>query len=340
MCREIHTPPIARIKWNQIAMSPRSRQGVLLMNALHPTLVILAAGMGRRYGGLKQIERFGPGGETILDYSIFDALRAGFRRILCVIRREMEEDFGRLVVGRLPADLDLALCFQDLHDLPEPFVCPAGRTRPWGTGHAVLALRDQVSGPFAVINADDFYGCRAFELLAGFLSGTPRSATPEQALVGFELCKTLSRFGPVSRAICKIDARGYLENLTEFRGIVATEQGPGIEASDGSWRILPVDTIASLNLFGFFPAILEELKQQFRSFLSKHGEDTETEFFLSDALGVLVRRGGAEIRVLTSPQNWFGVTHVEDREPAICAIDELVKGGVYPPVLWPRNPLG
>jgi NDP-sugar pyrophosphorylase family protein len=287
-----------------------------------PTLLVLAAGMGSRYGGLKQIDPVGPSGETVLDYAVFDAIRAGFGRVVFVVRREFEESFRSAVTAKYAGRIAVDLVHQSLDDLPQGFDVPAGREKPWGTGHAVWCAREAISGPFAVINADDFYGSRSFTGLAAFLA---RATGSGFAIVGFSLANTLSENGTVSRGVCEVRA-GRLSSITEQRAIARGDVGPG--------RRFSGDEIVSMNLWGFTPAVFEGLDTALRAFLASSGSDPKAEFYLPAAVSGLISRGAATVDVIPSTDSWFGITYREDRPHVAEAIRSLVATGKYPPRLF------
>lgn len=288
-------------------------------------LVILAAGMGSRYGGLKQVDPMGPAGETVLDYAVFDARRAGFQRVVFVIRRDFEVIFREQVGARCARILDVDYAFQELTDLPpwgaSPRSLGAERQKPWGTGHAVWCARRQVADPFAVINADDFYGEDSFRQLAGFL----RKAGPAHryAMVGFRLDQTLSEHGAVSRGVAVVRG-GKLAGLDERTGIQPADVGTGAYRGD---------EIVSMNCWGFTPAVFAQLEAKFADFLRTRGTDPKAEFYLPAAISALVAGGEAEVEVLPTQARWFGVTYREDRPRVVAAIDGLIRSGAYPPAL-------
>jgi UTP-glucose-1-phosphate uridylyltransferase len=288
---------------------------------MRPALVVLAAGIGRRYGRYKQIEAVGPGGSTLVEYTIFDALRAGFGRSVFVIRRDLEDAIREAVGRRLEARIDVSYVFQDI---------PAGREKPWGTGDAVLAAGSVVSEPFAVANADDFYGAESFRKLATLLRGAPPTAA-EWTIVGFRLGSTLSAHGPVARAVCETSAAGDLRRITEVTGM--REIDGVIRAEDG--RSFRGDERVSMNLWGFTPAIFAGLRTCFDSFLAERGRDPEAEFRLPDAVGTLVARQDARVQVLDTASPWFGLTHAADATAVAEFLRELTARGEYAQGLWP-----
>lgn len=296
-----------------------------------PTLVVLAAGMGSRYGGLKQIDPVGPSGEAILDYSVFDALRAGFSRVVFVIRRDIEDAFRASVGARFERHVDVGYAFQQLDDLPAGVTVPAGRTKPWGTAHAILAARLAVRTPFAVINADDFYGAEGYRLLAAHLMCDPRA---DHAMVGFVLRNTLSEFGSVARGICTVSPEGLLESVTETTGIEPDGAHAKAVQGEGPAQRLTGDEIVSMNMWGFQPHIFDDLLSYFRVFLRHRAADPKAECYLPAAVTAAIDAGRAHVRVLRSSDAWFGVTYREDRPRVIQSLRELIAAGHYPEQLW------
>lgn len=290
----------------------------------------MAAGMGHRFGGLKQMAAMGPSGETLLDYSVFDALRAGFTRAVFVIRREMEENFRTLAETRFGRRIAYDLAFQELAELPVGYALPAGRTKPWGTTHAVLAAAKLIDGPCAVINADDFYGAASYQALAEDW----RSGSRVAALVGFTLRQTLSDHGSVSRALCTTDAAGMLEEIVEQTQIERTGHGAITRNADGSTRPLTGDETASLNMWGFPAEIFPLLAESFTRFLAGHAADLKAECYLPNSVHELITRGRMKVRVLHTDSTWFGVTYKEDLEKVRANLRKLVDDGVYPENLW------
>jgi hypothetical protein len=289
-----------------------------------PAVLVMAAGMGSRYGGLKQIDPVGPSGETLLDYSLFDARRAGFGRIVFVIRRDIEAAFRGAVGRRYEGRAEVVYAFQSLDDLPAGFGVPPGRTKPWGTGQAVLAGESAIPGPFAVVNADDFYGRASYAALHAFLAGRPPADV--HALVAFRLDRTLSPHGPVARGLCDVGGDGSLRVVQEITGL--ERDGEGVIRSGP--RTFRGDEPMSLNLWGFGPSIFDRLREGFRAFLSDHGEEEKAEFYLPDAVGQLIRAGTARVRVLETPSPWFGMTHRADQKAVSESLRALVAAGEYP----------
>jgi len=301
---------------------------------MKPTLVILAAGMGSRYGGLKQLESVGPGGETIMDYSIYDALRAGFGQAVFVIRDDMKDAFRETIGRRYERHIPVAYAFQRLEDLPAGYTVPAGREKPWGTGQAVLAAAGRVNEPFAVVNADDFYGANSFAALGRFLQEDDTGDVPTYAMVGFTLRETLSESGTVNRGCCRCTPDGWLEEITEIANIEAHGSDARYVDGAGNEHVLSGDTRVSMNTWGFRPVFLENLRAQFERFLEQNGTSSTAEFYLPTGVQQLMRAGRARVRVLPTPDRWVGVTHKEDQPRVIRMIGELVSRGDYPLKLW------
>jgi UTP-glucose-1-phosphate uridylyltransferase len=295
-----------------------------------PTLLVLAAGIGSRYGGLKQIDPIGPGGESIIDYSVFDALRAGFRKLVFVIRREIEQPFKQFIGGRFEKRMAVEYVFQELDKLPPGFSVPANRQKPWGTGHAVLMGAEVIREPFAAINADDFYGAHSFQLLGRHLA----SGSPDYAMVGFVLRNTLSEFGSVARGVCETSADGYLHSVVELTRIERDGAAAKYTGAAGQAHRLTGEEVVSLNLWGFTPSIFEHLRRELVSFLKQHGQNDKAEFFIPTVVNTLVSAGEARLRVLRTPDSWFGVTYREDRPRVIESVRELIRRGDYPERLW------
>lgn len=291
---------------------------------MKPTLVILAAGIGSRYGGLKQMDPVGPSGEFIIDYSAYDAIRAGFDRILFVIRRELADEFKRTIGARVGEHAAVDYAYQELDCLPDGFAVPPARKKPWGTGHALLVCRELVRGPFAVINADDFYGRASFEKLAGFLDDTADDET-RSCLVGFPLRVTMSAHGAVSRAVCEVED-GRLRNIVEHTRIEQED----VSASGK----LSGDELVSTNIWGLKPSFFGRLNAGFRTFLREWPGLADAEFFLPSAIDTLIKSGEMTVEVLESPGPWYGITHPEDRPDLVAALQSLVEAGEYPPDLW------
>ncbi len=297
-----------------------------------PTLVILAAGMGSRYGGLKQIDAMGPNGEAVIDYSVFDAIRAGFGKVVFVIRRDFDEAFRSFVDARFGKAIPVEYVYQQLDDLPEGFSVPEGREKPWGTNHAVLTAAKVVKEPFAAINADDFYGRDAYRKLADFLTGT--ASEGRYCMVGFQLKNTLSDFGTVSRGLCTTDAGGKLLSVRELTKIAGTPEGAENHAPDGSVQKLTGEEFVSMNMWGFAPDYLERSREHFIAFLETQGSELKSEWYIPTVVDDLIREGKATVDVLGTTSSWFGVTYQEDKPHVMASIQSLIAAGEYPERLW------
>jgi hypothetical protein len=295
-----------------------------------PALVVLAAGIGSRYGGLKQVDPVGPSGETIMDYSIYDALRAGFARLVFVIRRDIENAFRQTIGARFDQRVAVDYVFQELDKLPAPFAPPPNRRKPWGTGHAILMAQEAVREPFGVINADDFYGRHSFELLARHL----QSASRDYAMVGFVLRNTLSEFGFVARGVCRTTPDDFLEDVVELTRI--EREGDAVKYTDPAGKVhsLTGAETVSLNMWGFSPTILTHLRRELVVFLEAQGQDEKAEFFIPTVVNTLVSRGEERLKVLRTPDSWFGITYRQDRPRVIEDIRRLIAQGDYPDRLW------
>ncbi len=300
-----------------------------------PTLVVLAAGMGSRFGGLKQMTPLGPGGETLLDYSVFDAKRAGFGRVVFVIRRDFAEQFEQSVAARFAHALDVALVFQEMSDLPAGFTVPADRQKPWGTGHATLAARHVVKEPFAVINADDFYGRDSFATLAGFLRQPGLSAAPCRAcMVGFTMKNTLSEHGKVARGVCRVSGDGLLESVEELTDLFPTPTGAENRPAEGDVRAFTGEEPVSMNMWGFAPELFPAFEEGFGEFLATNAISAKAEYYIPAALDRLIQAGRETCRVLRSDASWFGVTYPDDAALVREALAAEHAAGTYPARLW------
>ena len=297
------------------------------------SLVILAAGIGHRYGGLKQVDPVGPSGEIVVDYSVFDAMRAGFDRVVFVIRREIEPDFRSTIGARIASRLPVRYVYQELADLPAPFTPPADRKRPWGTGHAVLAARAAVDGPFAAINADDFYGAASYRLLADGLRRCSLG-NARYCMVAFVLRNTLSEHGSVARGICQVTDAGLLGSVVERTRIEKQGDGARAPLEDGSALTLTGDEPVSMNMWGFTATVFGFLEEGFARFLARSGRDLKAEFFVPSVVDELIRERRATVDVLTTPEQWAGVTYPQDKPAVVEHIRKLIAAGVYPPRLW------
>ena len=295
-----------------------------------PTLLVMAAGMGSRFGGLKQIEPVGPSGETIIDYSIYDALRAGFGKLVFIVRKDIEAQFREVVGARFEKRVQVEYVHQELDKLPAGFTVPAGRTKPWGTTQAVLMAADAIHEPFAAINADDFYGAEAYRALAGHLT----SGTPDFAMVGFVLRNTLSEFGSVARGICQVDANRYLTDVVEMTAIERDGEHARDTAGDGAITKLDGSEPVSMNMWAFTPAIFPLLKENFEAFLKANGTEMKKECYIPNTVNELVKAGKARVKVLHTNDSWFGVTYREDHPSVVANIRAQVAAGKYPERLW------
>jgi hypothetical protein len=307
---------------------------------MKPTLLVMAAGMGSRFGGAKQIEPVGPAGETLLDYSVYDALRAGFGRVVFIIRHDFEAVFRERVGRRFEKRAAVDYAFQELDRLPAGFSVPAGRAKPWGTGHAVWCAAGTVREPFAAINADDFYGRDAFVQLAGFFvrSGVAGADAPRPAhfaMAGYRIADTLSEHGTVSRGVCRVDQRGRLAGIEELTAIEAMPGGSGrMRLADGRERILNPGTLVSMNCWGFTADVFPLLDAGLRRFLAANGADLKAEFYLPAAVAATMSDGFGEVDVLPVRASWFGVTYREDKPRVVAALAALIAAGEYPASLW------
>lgn len=304
------------------------------MNA--PTLVIMAAGMGSRYGGLKQIDPVDNFGNKIIDFSIYDAVRAGFKKVIFIIKKENLQDFKTCIGDIVKDHIEVEYVFQELTNIPDGFTVPEGRVKPWGTAHAVLSCIDSVDGPFAVINADDFYGKEAFAKIHDYLTSTVDDEKYRYAMVGYKLINTLTENGSVSRGVCSTDAEDYLTDIEEKTKIIKTESGAAFTDNDVDYEDISGDTIVSMNMWGFSKSFLQELKSAFKSFMEKEvsGNPLKAECYLPFVVDDLIKSGKATVKVLTSSDKWFGVTYKEDKPFVVESIQGLKDKGVYPEKLW------
>lgn len=296
----------------------------------NPTLLVLAAGAGSRYGGLKQFEPVGPHDETIMEYSIYDARRAGFGKVVFVIRKDKEEAFRRAVESKFEKRIPIDYVFQELGKLTPGFSLPAGRTKPWGTTHAILMAANLIHEPFAVINADDFYGAASFRALANHL----QSSASDYGMVGFILRNTLSEFGTVARGVCHVDEDGYLKDIAELKAI--EREGTHITNVDEEGREMNLtgSEVVSMNMWGFTPQVFPLLQKYFHDFLKSQGQDLKSECYIPSALNELIQTRQAKVKVLRSGDSWFGVTYREDHPRVVHHILQLIEGGFYPRRLW------
>ena len=297
---------------------------------MKPTLFVLAAGMGSRYGGLKQLDPLGPQGQTIMDYSIYDAIQAGFGKVVFVIRKDFEDQFREKILSKYEGHIPVEVVFQDVHDLPEGYTCPADRTKPWGTNHAVLMGRDAIKEPFAVINADDFYGRDAFEVIARELS-RPRDRKGDYCMVGFRVGNTMTENGSVSRGVCTTDADGLLESVVERTAIKYDDDHRiCFEDENGQTQYLDPEVPVSMNLWGFTPDYFDYSEREFRRFLDEKIDVPKSEFYIPTAIDALINSGEATVKVLDTDSQWFGVTYSADRPGVVEKFAQLGAEGLYP----------
>ena len=298
------------------------------------TLVIMAAGMGSRYGGIKQLEPVGPSGEIIMDYSIFDAIEAGFNKVVFIIRKDLEKDFREVIGNRIEKLIQVEYVFQELDALPEGFTKPVDRTKPWGTGQAVLCCKDVVKEPFAVINADDYYGKEAFRIVNRFLND-PSYEPTQYCMAGFILGNTLSENGAVTRGVCRVNEHGVLVDIEETSGIIPALDHAKAKNAAGEEIKISLNSVVSMNMWGFHPALFSTLETGFVDFLSGLGEnELKKEYLLPTVVGDLVKQGKAEVKVLKTEDRWFGVTYKEDKETVVQSIRALIDQGDYPAKLF------
>jgi dTDP-glucose pyrophosphorylase len=301
---------------------------------LKPTLLILAAGMGSRYGSMKQTEQFGPSGETITDYSIYDSQKAGFGRVVFVISPAMEEEFNSSYIKKFPSNIEIDYVIQSIDKVPSGTKISPERKKPWGTAHAVLMAAEKIDTPFAVINADDFYGRESYKIVADYLISTVEKNILELCMAGYPILNTLSKFGTVSRGVCETDSYAYLKAITERTKIKETAKGIVNLEENGDELLLPSNALVSMNLFGFTPGIFRYLREQFNEFIAKNSLDPKSELYIPLIVDRLIREGKARTRVLKTDATWFGVTYKEDRPYVLEMINSLVAKGVYPDKLW------
>jgi UTP-glucose-1-phosphate uridylyltransferase len=301
-----------------------------MKSGVSPTLLVLAAGMGSRYGGLKQIEPVGPGGEAIIDYSIYDAMRAGFGKLVFVIRKDIEEPFKEFVGARFEKRIPVEYVFQELDKIPAPYRVPAGRTKPWGTTQAILMTEEAIHEPFAAINADDFYGAESYRVLADHL----RSGSDDYAMVGFVLRNTLSDFGTVARGVCQVSDEGYLKGIVELTSIARDGEGAKDTSGDGTVTMLKGDEPVSMNYWGFTPKIFGQLREHFERFLAANGGDLKKESYIPSTVNDIIVAGQGKVKMLKSNDPWFGVTYRQDHAHVVESVKRLIAKGTYPERLW------
>ncbi len=300
-----------------------------------PTLLVLAAGMGSRYGGLKQIDPLGPHGETIIDYSIYDAVKAGFGKIVFVIRRSIEQDFKEVILNKYQHIIDVDYVLQELESLPDGFVCPSERIKPWGTAHAILMAKDKIDTFFAVINGDDFYGSHAFQTMADYLISLSLTEDRDAySMIAYSLSSTLSENGTVSRGVCTENDQHFLVQIKEFTKIQFMDNKVVNTNMDGSFEYLEPDTSVSMNFWGFHPSLFQYLDKMFVSFLKDNMNDIKSEFYIPFAVDDLIKTQKAKVKILKTTSEWFGVTYQEDRQKVVENFNALYKNGMYPISLW------
>jgi UTP-glucose-1-phosphate uridylyltransferase len=300
---------------------------------MKPALLVLAAGMGSRYGGLKQIDPVGENGETIIDFSVFDAVKSGFDRVVFVIRKDIEKDFREIIGKKYEKKINISYVFQNLDDIPKKFSVPGNRTKPWGTGQAILCAYPAIDTPFAVINGDDFYGSDSFKILADYLQKISLESS-EYAIAAYILKNTLSEHGFVSRGICTLEGENYLKKIVEYTKIkksggkifTSGENGENLELSGSEY--------VSMNMFGFTPGIFEHLKREFSDFLQNNVNDPKAEFFIPTVVSHLIQTDIAKVKILRSNSSWLGITYQEDKDFVKSSIKKLINDGIYPENLW------
>lgn len=303
---------------------------------MKPTLLLLAAGMGSRYGGLKQLDGLGPNGETIMDYSIYDAIQAGFGKIVFIIRKDFEQDFRDKVLSKYEGHIPAEVCFQALENLPEGFTVPEGRQKPWGTNHAVMMAKDVIKEPFCVINCDDFYNRDSFMVIGKYLANLPEGAKNDYTMVGFRVGNTLSDNGTVARGICAKDENDNLTTVVERTEIMRVNGAVSYKDENGEWVAVDDNTPVSMNMWGFTPDYFEYSEEYFKEFLSDptNIENLKAEFFIPLMVNKLITEHTATVKVLDTTSKWFGVTYAADRQATVDRIQTLVDEGVYPAKLF------
>jgi NDP-sugar pyrophosphorylase family protein len=301
---------------------------------MKPTLLVLAAGMGSRYGSLKQIDPVGPSGETIIDYSIYDAIRAGFGKVVFIIRKSFEEDFKDIFISKLQPYIPVEYVFQEIDNVPDGLSFTPERSKPWGTAHAILMAKDIIHEPFAVINGDDFYGSDAFKTMANYLNSLTDDQQTQYSLVGYQVGNTMSENGTVSRGVCQEDEKGNLVSVTERTNIQYTHGGIGYQDADGNFIFLDPETLVSMNFWGFTPEYFRQTEAMFIDFVKANSDSLNAEFYIPTAIDKLINSSIASVKVLRSSARWFGVTYKEDKPLVIEKLAQLIKAGIYPVQLW------
>lgn len=301
---------------------------------MNTTLLVLAAGMGSRYGGIKQLDRLGPSGETIMDYSIFDAIRAGFNKVVFVIRHDFAKEFSEIFIDKLQGRVDADVVFQDIKKIPPGFQLNPERQKPWGTAHAMLMAKEIIKEPFAVINADDFYGKESFATMADFLKHGYDKGSNKYAMCGYKLENTLSEHGTVSRGVCKVSSNGYLESVLEHVKIERNSSGKIISYHDSVEEELSPGELVSMNFWGFNPTIFDIIERDFEEFMKNNSMDLKSEIYTPKVVDDIIRRGQGSVKVLRSDAQWFGVTYQADKQLAVDNLRALAVKGQYPSNLW------
>ncbi|MBU8892894.1 MAG: nucleotidyltransferase [Bacteroidales bacterium] len=297
------------------------------------TLLVLAAGMGSRYGGLKQLDQVGPSGETIIDYSVYDAIEAGFNKIVFIIRKDIEKDMKELLFDKYSKKIKIEYVFQELNKIPEGVELPADRVKPWGTGHAVLMAKDIINEPFVVINADDFYGKSAFKVVANYMQSKQDNLKGKNCMAGYLLKNTLSEYGQVSRGVCEVNDQNELVEITE-RTKIGWKNGKIVTDNDGNDLELNGDVYVSMNFWGFTPDVFSELEAEFIKFIDENASDIKSEYYIPSIVSHQMNNSLATFKVLEATDQWFGVTYKEDKPLVINKINELTHTGEYPEKLW------
>jgi NDP-sugar pyrophosphorylase family protein len=299
-----------------------------------PTLLVLAAGMGSRYGSLKQIDPVGPSGETIIDYSIYDAIRAGFGKVVFIIRKSFEQDFKDIFIAKLQPFIPVEYVFQEIDKVPDGLTISPERTKPWGTAHAILMAKDVIHEPFAVINGDDFYGFEAFNSMADYLCSLTAAEQTKYSLVGYQVGNTMSEHGTVSRGVCLEDENQLLVSVTERTNIQYVNDQIAYQDTDGEFEFIDPETLVSMNFWGFTPEYFKQTEPLFSDFVKANSDSLKAEFYIPTAIDILINSSLASIKVLRSNAKWFGVTYKEDKPLVIEKLARLIKAGVYPAQLW------
>jgi len=301
---------------------------------MDPSLVILAAGMGSRYGGLKQVDAFGPNGETIIDYSIYDAINAGFKKIVFIIREHFSENFEKVFKEKLAGKVEIEFVFQELDKVPEGSKYPVDRTKPWGTAHAVIVAKEVVKEPFAIINADDYYGASSYKLLYDFLTDPENVNSNNYCIIGYYLKNTLSEYGTVNRGVCAVDENHTLKDIVETLKIQRHKDGVVRFPNAEGHGELAEDVVVSMNMFGFMPSFFDYAENMFKDFLADRAFEEKSEFYIPEVLDKMQDKDFAKVKVLNSDSNWFGVTYKEDKPYVVNQLNHLISLGVYPENLW------